>query len=70
MEREQFWEIEKEKMSSLDNLVDMEVWQLRIKDHRNSELREREREYVTLEAVKILVQSLVFQIKEWNPRIK
>lgn len=30
-------------MSSLDNLVDMEVWQLRIKDHRNSELRERER---------------------------
>lgn len=57
-------------MSSLDNLVDMEVWQLRIKDHRNSELREREREYVTLEAVKILVQSLVFQIKEWNPRIK
>lgn len=33
-------------MSSLDNLVDMEVWQLRIKDQRNSELREREREYV------------------------
>lgn len=26
------------KMSSLDNLVDVEVWQLRIKDHRNSEL--------------------------------
>lgn len=58
-------------MSSLDNLVDMEVWQLRIKDQRNSELRERERENMLfMEAVKILVQSLVFQIKEWNSKIK
>lgn len=41
-------------MSSLDNLVDMEVWQLRIKDQRNSELRERERENMLfMEAVKI-----------------
>lgn len=31
-----------EKTSSLDNLVDMEVWQLRIKDHRTSEFWERE----------------------------
>lgn len=56
-------------MSSLDNLVDMEVWQLRIKDQRNSELREREREYVIYGGCKDF-SPLVFQIKEWNPKIK